>query len=268
MNQREYFASKVVWITGASSGIGEALAMAAAGHGATLILSARREPELKRVAAACGLTPEKIKILLLDLETRDELAAKADEAWRMFGRIDILINNAGLGQRGTALETEPATTRKIMEVNFFGTINLTRALLPRMVERGHGQVVVISSVLGKFGARNRSAYAASKHALHGYFDSLRAEVHDQGIRVTMICPGYIRTSISLAALGPDGTAHGRMDEGQARGMAPDKFARKALAAIAARRREVCIGSLETNGTWLARLCPGLLALILRKIRMR
>jgi len=140
-------------------------------------------------------------------------------------------------------------------------------VLPGMLARGAGHVVTISSVLGRFGARTRSSYAASKHALHGYFDSLRAEVARQGIRVTLVCPGFVRTEVSQHALTADGTPHGQLDPGQARGMEPAACARAILRAVARGKREVAIGGREIGGVWLQRFAPGLLAWILARVRM-
>jgi dehydrogenase/reductase SDR family member 7B len=177
------------------------------------------------------------------------------------------VHNAGVGQRSPAADTELHVTRRILDVNFLGPVALTRAVLPSMRARQNGHLVVVSSVLGTFGAKRRSSYAASKHALHGYFDSLRAELADEGIRVTLICPGYIRTPISEQALTADGTPHGRADPGQAGGMDPARCAARMVRAIEREQREVVIGGWETAGVWLKRWCPSLLARILRRMRM-
>lgn len=262
MKRYHPFQNQVVWITGASSGIGEALAKAFSAEGARVILSARRLEKLEVVASRC---PEETKIFPLDLTDQDALPLKAEVAQALFGKIDILVHNAGISQRSPALETSMEVTRRIFETNVFGVIALTRAVLPRMIERGEGRIVVISSVLGKFGAPTRSSYAASKHALHGYFDSLRAEVYDKGIRITLVCPGYVQTEISFHALEADGSPHGRLDPGQAKGISPERCAQKILQAIREGRDEVTIGGWETWGVIVKRFWPGLLHWILRRV---
>ena len=154
-----------------------------------------------------------------------------------------------------------------METNFFGTVALTKAVLPSMLERRSGSIGVVSSVAGKIGTPLRSAYCASKHALHGFFDALRAEVWRQGISVTIVCPGFIRTNISINALNGCGGAHGVMDDAQACGMLPDACARKIIEAVDKRRDEVCIGGRELMGVYLKRVAPGLLNRIIRKAKV-
>jgi short-subunit dehydrogenase len=251
---------KVVWITGASSGIGEALAVEMARAGARLILSARREDRLKAVAAECEKVGTEARVLPLDLDDLDSLRAKADRAWDMFKRVDILVNNGGVGQRSLAVETDVAVDAAIMRTNYLGTVALTKALLPRMIDRNIGQVVVTSSVLGKYGVQRRSAYAASKHALHGFFDSLRCELRAAGrnVAVTLICPGWVRTDISLSAYQGDGSRHGKLSPGQESGMSPQVFAKRMLRAIRSDREEAAIGGKEAWAVLLKRFWPGYL----------
>jgi len=260
---------KVVWITGASSGIGEALALRMAAAGARLILSARREDRLRAVRIRCEERGSKACILPLDLADIQSLPAKVDTAWTLFGGVDILVNNGGIGQRATAMETELAVDEIIMRVNYFGAVALTKAILPKMIGQNGGQIVVISSVLGKFGIQTRSAYAASKHALHGFFDALRCEmvIARYPIGITLICPGWVRTNISREALKGDGTRHGRMDVGQNNGMSPEKFAGKMLNAIRRDREEATIGGREAYAVLWKRLAPDLLRKILPKIKV-
>ncbi|TVQ46377.1 MAG: SDR family oxidoreductase [Gammaproteobacteria bacterium] len=255
---------QTVLITGASSGIGRALALELDRRGARLVLAARRLEALEAVRAACS-TPARHHLLALDLEDADALPARAAEAERLAGPIDILVNNAGLSLRGRIAETDIAVDRRIMEVNYFGSIGLTKALLPGMLARGRGQVVVVSSIVGHISTPMRSAYAASKHALHGWFDALRAEVHDQGIRVTLVLPGYINTDISLNALCPDGRRHGRMDRNQAGGLPAEYCARRMAEAIARGRAEVIVSRpYERFGRWLGRHWPALFRIIVRR----
>ncbi|WP_245826343.1 SDR family oxidoreductase [Spirosoma rigui] len=258
------FSTAVVWITGASSGIGEAVALALARRGARLILSARRVDELQRVATLTGLPAADLLILPLDMTDVDSLPAHVETVRQRFGRIDYVFQNAGITQRSNVVDTDLAVYTRLMAVNFFGVVALTKAVLPVMLAQGSGQFVVTSSVAGKLGTKQRSGYCASKHALHGFFDALRAETYDAGLRVTLVCPGYIRTPISLHALGPDGQVHGKMDTNQASGMDPDTFARQLLSAVAQEKEEVYIGGAETYGIYLKRFLPGILSRILRK----
>ncbi|ELR73554.1 putative oxidoreductase/dehydrogenase [Fulvivirga imtechensis AK7] len=259
---------KVIWITGASSGIGEALAYTLSQKGANLILSARRRAELERVMSSCDGSEQNIKILPLDIAQRNSLKLTTAAAIQLFGHIDILINNAGISQRSLAKDTPPDVDRKIMEVNYFGTIELTKYLLPHFLERKSGQYVTVTSLVGKFGTPYRSGYSASKHALHGFFDSLRAELHSTGITTTIVCPGFIHTNVSVNALTETGEKLNKMDNAQASGMAPEVFAKKMIAAIEANKREVYIGGKEKYGVYIKRFFPGIFANMVRKAKVR
>jgi dehydrogenase/reductase SDR family protein 7B len=245
---------KVIWITGASSGIGEALVYAYNQTGANLIISSRNRDELYRVKSACK-NPVGIHVLPLDLNNTASLPAKADDAIRIFGRIDILINGGGISQRALALETALETEQRLMNVNFWGTVILSKAVIARMILSGGGNIVCISSLTGKFGTRLRSAYAASKHALHGYFDSLRSEVYDKKINITLVCPGFIKTQVSVNALTGDGSPQGIMDAGQNNGMPAEECAAQIIAAIGKNKEEVYIGGSEVRGIWFKRFFP-------------
>jgi dehydrogenase/reductase SDR family member 7B len=249
-----FFKNKRVWITGASSGIGEALAYAFADKGAHLILSARNEQELNRVSAAC-VGAASVYIQPLDLSRHDTLQNIAESVLKKVGKIDILLNNGGISQRSLAHETTLEVDKKLMDVNYFGTVALTRAVLPNMLLHQLGHIVTITSLMGKFGAPLRSSYAASKHALHGFFDSLRAEIGDTPIQVTMICPGYVRTNISINALTAGGRAQGTMDDATDKGMAPEKLAEKILVAIEKGKLEAYFGGKEVIGVYLKRFVP-------------
>ncbi len=257
------FRNKVAWITGASSGIGEALAIALARQGASLVLSARRADELQRVANATGLPASQLLILPLDVTNEAALPDQVQTVLDRFGRLDYVFQNAGITQRSFVNETDFAVYRRLMEVNFFGAVALTQAVLPTMLAQKSGHFVVTSSVSGKIGVKQRSGYCASKHALHGFFDSLRAEVAHDGLRVTLVCPGYIQTPISKSALDAHGGTYGRSDQHQEQGMPADDCARRILKAVAAGREEVYIGGREVMGIYLKRFFPGLLARILR-----
>lgn len=259
---RSSVAGKVVWITGASSGIGESLAYELAARGATLVLSARREDVLGKVQAACAAAEQHL-VLPLNMSEPATFEPAVGTVLDRFGQIDMLIHCAGISQRGNAVDTQLHVDRQLMEVNYLGPVALTKLVLPSMIERHDGQIVVISSLLGKFSVPRRSAYCGSKHALHGFFDALRAEVHGDGICVTMICPGFVRTNASINALEGDGTPHGRMDKDIRNGLPPDVCARAVVHAIERHRREIYIGQKERLGIYISRFAPGLFSRLVR-----
>ncbi|PKM31077.1 MAG: short-chain dehydrogenase [Gammaproteobacteria bacterium HGW-Gammaproteobacteria-11] len=232
------FASKVVWITGASSGIGEALAKAFLAQGAEVILSGRRAAALHAVA---NLAPE--RTLVLPFETTDYalLPGLVEQAWTWRGRIDVLINNAGISQRSLALDTSFEVYRQLIEVDYLAPLALTQALLPRLVEQGSGQLAVVSSVAGKVGTALRTGYCGAKHAVVGYFEALRAEVEEAyGIGVSIILPGSVRTAIALNALEGSGAARGRSDTNIDNGIDPDAAAQTILAGLTARQHDIIV----------------------------
>jgi len=256
----------VVWITGASSGIGEALAYNYSAKGAKLIISSRNRDELFRVKMACK-NPALVHVLSFDLENTELLPQKAADAIRIFGRIDLLINSGGISQRSLAIDTTAATEERLMRVNFWGTVALSKAVLPTLIAQGGGHIVCISSLVGKFGTRFRSAYSASKHALHGYFDSLRSEVYDKNVNITIACPGYIKTKVTINALTADGTPQGTMDEAQANGMSPEACAAEIVKAIEQKKEEVYIGGKEVKGVLFKRLLPERFSKYIRKAKV-
>lgn len=260
------FRDQVVWVTGASSGIGEALAYALSERQARLILSARREEKLLEVQSACA-DPEGHLVLPLDMTEPAAMGPAAERALRRFGRIDTLIHNAGVSQRALARDTSLEVERKILETNFLGTVALTKAVLPAMMARGTGRFVVVTSLVGKIGTPLRSSYAASKHALHGYFDSLRAEVWDAGLRVTLVCPGFIRTELPIHALTGDGTPQGTMDRAQAEGYPVERCAQQILRAIAKDKEETLIGGRERFAVYLKRFLPLVFSRLIRRVRV-
>jgi short-subunit dehydrogenase len=258
------FANQVVWITGASSGIGEALAHAFAQAGAKVILSARRQEELERVQNDIGVANS--FVLPLDLVEPDTFEAKTAAAIAAFGHIDIMVHNGGISQRSWVAETPMEVHRKIMEVDFFSYVGLTRTILPHFQARKSGQFVVISSVAGKVGTPLRSAYSSAKHALHGFFDCLRAEVWKENILVTIICPGYIVTNVSINALTATGEKLGKVGKDIGKGYPADKTADQILAAVAAKKYEVFVGrklGLEHLALYIKRFFPTLLKNIAR-----
>lgn len=259
------FKGHVVWITGASSGIGEATALAFAREGARLVLSSRRPEELDRVRLACDRPGEHL-IVPLDLARSETFPALVAGVLARCDRVDVLVNNGGTSQRAFAADTRPEVERTLMEVDYFGPVALTKSLLPAMRARRTGQVVVISSVMGYLGTPGRSTYAAAKHALHGYFDSLRAEVWRDGIRVTLVCPGYVRTAISANALGPRGEANGPANARPGRGISVERCARAIIRGVARQREEIYIGGWEVAGIYLQRFTPWLLSRIVRRMK--
>jgi dehydrogenase/reductase SDR family protein 7B len=257
------FHNKVVWITGASSGIGEALAYAFAAEGAQLVLSARREEELNRVAKACG----NAYVLPFDMLSIAEHADRVQDVINTYGRIDYLILNAGVSQRSFVKDTTFDVYRRLFEVNFFSIVSLTQAVLPVFTAQQSGVFVPIASVAGRISTPRRAAYGATKHALIGFFDSVRAEVFNDGIRVTTILPGYIKTNISLHAMNEKGEAYGKMDPNQAKGLDPNFTAQKILQAILAGKNEFFVGGfLEGFGLFMKRFFPSIVPFMLRKIK--
>jgi len=259
------FEGKVIWITGASSGIGEALAYEWSKLGAHLILSARRESELDRVKAACTFS-NRCTVAPLDLSRQEDIEAMADRMLQQFGVIDILVNNGGISQRSLVIETDVSVDRRIMEVDYFSGVILTKKLLPAMVARGGGHIVGISSIVGIFGFPMRSAYSAAKHAMHGFYETVWAELHTQGIRVTLVCPGRILTDVSLNALTKDGMPHGIMDHGQAGGITAETCARKIIKAVRKNKKEVYIGKKDLLMIYFKRYIPWLYYLLVSKVQ--
>lgn len=256
------YRDQVVWITGASSGIGEALAVAWSREGARVVLSARNRAELERVRNACA-NPDMHVVRPLDLTSVEDINAAASEVLRDLGKVDVLVHSGGVSQRSLVVGTDLATDRAIMDLNYFGSVALTKAVLPSMLARRAGHIVPISSVIGHVGIPMRSAYAASKHALHGFFDALRAETDRQGIRVTIVCPGYIRTKVSENALRGDGTRHGQLDETHADAMLPEVAAPRIIDGVAKNKLEVRVGGKEVWAILLKRFLPSLVARVVR-----
>lgn len=257
--------NKTVWITGASSGIGEALAYQFSKEGAKLVLSARRESELQRVARATGLSEKDVLVLPMDMLEFEHFPAKIQTVIEYFGQIDFIVQNAGISQRSYVKDTKFQVYRDLMELDFFSIVAFTQSLLPYLIEQKSGHFIVISSIAGKIGVPLRGGYGAAKHAIIGFFDSLRAEVWQDNIQVTTICPGYILTQISVNALDSSGNKHGKMDDNQANGMTADVFAKKAIKAILNNRREVYIGGFyEIFGVYLKRFLPSLVYRMVRK----
>jgi len=251
----------VVWITGASSGIGRSLALAFAAAGARLILSARRREALAEVQRACGVAES--HLVPFDLADLDALPSRAAQALACYGSVDIVVHNAGVAARARAAETTREVHERVLHTNYLGPALLTQALLPSMFARGGGHFVVISSLSGEYGAPQLAAYAASKHALHGFFESLRAEEHDRGIIVTVVVPGFIRTEITAHALTGSGGSFGRVLSVYRTAMEADECARRILRGVARRREEVLVGGAEIWTVRLNRWFPRALSVVVR-----
>ena len=254
--------NKVVWITGASSGIGEAMAREFANQGAILVLAARNMEKLNQLRDTLP-NAEIHTVVSLDLTDLSKVDAVVSSVINQVGRVDVLVNNGGISQRSLVGETPIEVDRKIMEVNFFGAVGLTKALLPALRET-HGQIIVISSISGKFGFFLRSAYAASKHALHGFFESLALEEEAHGIDVTIVCPGKINTPISISALNAQGERHNKMDHNLETGMSAEECARQIVRAARKNKPEVLIGNKEILAVYLKRFVPSIFRKIIRK----
>lgn len=261
MNYGNKYENKVVWITGASSGIGEQLVYQLSALGAKLIISSRNEVRLNEIARKCNNGLQK-RIIPLDLNESKSIPEKCNEAISANGHIDYLFNVAGVGHRDFALNTSLEVDRKIMQVNYFGTVELSKIVLAEMMKRREGHIVVTSSLSGKFGVPMLSAYSASKHALHGFFDSLRAEIKNDDIKITIIIPGFVKTEINQNAITGDGTLYGKSLKVQEEGYPADKCASKIVEAVALEKEEVFIGGNEKLSLLLNRLSPHLFSEII------
>lgn len=258
--------NKVIWITGASSGIGEGLAYALAQKNCKLILSARNIENLQKVKANCCTF--NVEILPFDLADFDQATKNVEQALSFFGKIDILINNGGISQRSLLAETAFEVDKKLIEVDYLGTVALTKALLPHFIKNKAGTFVTITSLMGKFGSPYRSGYCGAKHALHGFFDVLRMEHQKDAIQVTLICPGFIQTNVAKNALTADGSKQNTNDEATQNGMAVDVFAQKLIKAIEQEKFEVYIGGKETMGVFLKRFFPTFLHYFVLRSKVR
>lgn len=262
------FNNKIVWITGASSGIGEALAVAFAAEGAKLILSARREDELKRVASKTGLSDDKVLVLPMDVSETANAVSKYQAAIAKFGKVDVLVNNAGLSHWSKINDTGMDVIERIMSTNFLGGVALTKAVLPDMLNQKAGQIVVISSVLGKIVTHKQAAYNASKHALHGFYDTLRAEYGKNGIKVLLVCPGFVNTNVAVNSLNRDGKPIGKNNKMIENGLAPDFVAQKIVSAVHNECEEIIIaGMQERIGVWMKRFFPAIFSKFISNSKM-
>ncbi|MBN2275334.1 MAG: SDR family oxidoreductase [Bacteroidales bacterium] len=256
---------KIIWITGASSGIGEALSILAVSSGARVILSARSVTRLETLKKQLeAISPGSSSVVPLDVTKPEEINKAVDTVTGQFERIDILINNAGISQRSLAIETPVEVDRMIMEADFFGAVTLTKALLPFMIRQGGGHLVTISSMTGLYGFPMRSGYSAAKHALRGFFETVALELWNQHIRVTLVYPGRVRTDISINSLTKDGKKYNLMDPGQARGIPAKICAKRIIKAVEKNKKELMMGTGETFLYYMKKYIPPVFYLIARR----
>lgn len=260
------FTGKNIWITGASSGIGKAVALEISKKEAFLILSGRNEIALNEVAEECKKNGSSVRVIPFDLADEKSVNNAARQVLSENIKIDGLYQFGGISQRSFVSETPLEVDRKIFEVNFFGTIALTKAILPKMIENGGGQIAVTSSIVGKFGFPYRSAYSAAKHALHGFFESLRAENVQNNIRVSVIVPGRIKTKVSVNALSKTGEPHGIMDDGQDKGKSTEWTARKICRNLQKEKKEILVGGADLLMVYIRRFFPSLYYYMASKVK--
>lgn len=259
-----HFTDKVILITGASSGIGHELALLLAKEKARLILAARNQAALEAVRNQCLLYTPYCEIVLMDVTDEAQVNEGAHRALQFFGKIDVLVNNAGVTQRSKLIDTSVSEVRQLMEVNFFGAVMLTQALLPHFREQAGGQIIIISSMAGLMGYPWRSGYNAAKHALQGYFETLQTEQPIPHLYTTIVCPGRIHTPITYSAITANGDAYGKMDPKQAKGLSVAFCARRILKAMHKRKKVVLIAREERILLWFKRYFPPLFYVVARK----
>lgn len=251
------FGNKNIWITGAASGMGRALAVGLSAYNVQLIISDRDEAGLHETTLLLAGSAPQARILVLDMGKSADILDAVNQVLAEFKTIHALYQFAGISQRSLVIETPLENERRIMEINFFGVITLAKAILPSMIASGGGQMAVTSSIVGKFGFPYRSSYSASKHAIHGYFESLRAENSKYNIRVSILIPGRVQTNISKFALDKQGNEYGKMDPGQANGITSEKAAKQILIGLKRERKEIHVGGKELLMLQIRRFVPAL-----------
>ncbi|WP_194776565.1 SDR family NAD(P)-dependent oxidoreductase [Pararhodonellum marinum] len=257
---------KRIWIVGASSGIGAGLVKALATKEAKLVLSSRRANLMQELADEFPHVD--IKLLAADMEDIEVLPEIAGKAWDFFGGLDYVFFNAGLSLRDPVTLAQIEAEKKIMQVNFWAPVILTKALLPLLLTLPESHLVLTSSLSGKFGVPKLSAYAASKHALHGYFESLRTETHQTGLKIHFAIPGFINTDITFSGIKGDGSPYAKRQESLAQGMDPDICAQKILRQLEKGKEEFAIGGMEKHMVWFHRLFPSLSKKLMRSNPVR
>lgn len=260
------FKHKTVWIIGASSGIGKALSIDFAKQKAKLVLSSRNINALEELKKKCLEYTAECYVIPIDLEKNTDYKNKTEEVIQKCKSIDYLIVNGGVSQRSLIAETPLELDRKIMEINYFGNIAISKSVLPQMISQKAGHIIIVSSIVGKFGFPLRSAYSASKHALHGFYETLRAEHKNDNIKVSIVIPGRVKTNISLNALKKDGSQHQILDHGQAEGISSEVCSRKIIKAIQKNKKETLIGGKEIFMVYIRTFLPFLFYKIVNKIK--
>lgn len=259
------FQGRTVWITGASSGIGESMAYEFVNKGANVILSARNVDELNRVRNNLGPNKDKAQILPLDLSDAEAALLKAREIMKTH-KIDILVNNAGVSQRCTFMDAIDSilVEKKLIELNYLSVVALTKAAAEIMVKKGSGQLVVVSSLAGLVGSPYRTGYSGSKFAITGYYESLRSELTEYGVHTSIIYPGYVSTNIAKSALDANGNLFGKSDPANADGMSSEAFAKIAVRGVFDQEDDVVVCSLKYHlMLYLKTLCPSVFHYLLR-----
>lgn len=259
---------KVVWITGASSGIGKAIAYECAAQGAQVVLTARRIDELENVRLGLA-QPEQHISVVADITDNVQVEAAYQKVLAEKGRIDWLINNAGLSLRALIAETSMETERAIMEVDYFSQVFLTKTVLPTFLQQKSGRIVFISSVAGLLGTQYRASYSAAKGAIHMWANSLRAEVAEQGVHISVIFPGFVKTNVSINALNGEGKPRAIQDEAIENGLSATDFARQTIHSLQRGEEYIVVGGLkEKLGVWVSRISPKLLYKMIRKTTVK
>jgi short-subunit dehydrogenase len=251
------FTNKTIWITGAASGIGKAVALELSSENVYLILSDINVEGLTNVAKSCEEKGSTTLIVPIDFSDEKSVITAAKDVLDKGIKVDGLYQFAGISQRSFVSETPLSIDRKIFEINFFGAVALTKAILPDMIKNGGGQLAVTSSLVGKFGFPYRSSYSATKHALHGFYESLRAENKINNIRVSILIPGRVQTNISVNAIDKNGNAHGKMDEGQNSGITAEKAAKIIRSGLKREKKEILVGGKELLMVHIRRFLPRL-----------
>jgi len=247
----------VVLVTGASAGIGEAVALRLARRGVRLALAARTASELEATAERCRALGAEVFARATDVGVEAECRAFVEEAARRFGRIDVLLNNAGITMWAPfASITDLSMAERIMRVNYLGCVWCTRAALPHL-RASQGRLAAVSSLAGLTGVPTRTLYAASKHAVRGFFDSLRIELAGSGVTVTVAYPGFVATRVRERGFGADGRPLGTSPVRDRDAMTADECARRIVAALDGRKREVVMTLRGRVGQWLKLVLPSL-----------
>ncbi len=260
------FTNKTIWITGASSGIGKAVAHELSKENAHLILSGRNKEALEEVALSCQSNHCTTTVIPFDLGDEKSIETAFADVKQKGLKIDCLYHFGGISQRSLVSETPVFVDRKIFEVNYFGTITLTKLVLNDMIKNGGGHIAATSSIVGKFGFPYRSSYSASKQALHGFFESLLAENKENNIKVSVIIPGFITTNISVNAITKEGKAHAKLDGNQEKGMPADKCARVICRKLRKEKKEILVGGKEIIMVHIRRFLPRLYYYMAPKVK--